>query len=136
MLIKAVSGANTAIYRVSGGRLGARFFGAPVLLLTTVGRKSGERRTAPLLYLEDGDRIVIVASKGGDPKHPAWYLNLKSDPDVEVEIGKQKRRMRARTANDEERAELWPKLVAMYRHYDTYQRRTDRTIPVVILTDR
>jgi len=136
-LIRAVSAANTWVYRLSGGRVGGRFLrGAPVLLLTTIGRKSGRPRTAPLLYLEDGDELVIVASKGGMSQHPVWFLNLEANPDVEVELGSTRRRMRARRASDEEKAKLWPRLVAMYRDYDDYQARTDRNIPVVILAPR
>jgi len=136
-LIRAVSAANTWVYRVSGGRIGGRFRqGAPVLLLTTIGRKSGRPRTAPLLYLEDGENVVVVASKGGMSQHPVWYLNLEANPDVEVEIGSGRRRLRARRASDEEKAKLWPRLVAMYRDYDDYQARTDRNIPVVVLEPR
>jgi len=136
-LIRAVSAANTWVYRFSGGRIGGRFRGgAPVLLLTTVGRKSGQPRTAPLLYLQDGENLVIVASKGGMSHHPVWYLNLEANPDVKVQIGSDRRRMRARRASDEEKAKLWPRLVAMYRDYDDYQARTDRNIPVVVLEPR
>lgn len=136
-LIRAMSAANTWVYRLSGGRVGGRFLrGAPVLLLTTIGRKSGRPRTAPLLYVEDGDELVIVASKGGMSQHPVWFLNLEANPDVEVELGSTRRRMRARRASDEEKAKLWPRLVAMYRDYDDYQARTDRNIPVVILAPR
>ena len=136
-LIRAMSAANTWVYRLSGGRVGGRFLrGAPVLLLTTIGRKSGRPRTAPLLYLGDGDELVIVASKGGMSQHPVWFLNLEANPDVEVELGSTRRRMRARRASDEEKAKLWPRLVAMYRDYDDYQARTDRNIPVVILAPR
>ena len=136
-LIRAASAANTWVYRLSGGRIGGRFRqGAPVLLLTTTGRKSGRPRTAPLLYLEDGENLVVVASKGGMSQHPVWYLNLEANPDVEVEIATRRRRLRARRASDEEKAKLWPRLVAMYRDYDDYQARTDRNIPVVILGPR
>jgi len=136
-LIRAMSAANTWVYRLSGGRVGGRFLrGAPVLLLTTIGRKSGRPRTAPLLYLDDGDELVIVASKGGMSQHPVWYLNLEANPDVEVEVGSTRRPMRARRASDEEKAKLWPRLTAMYRDYDDYQARTDRNIPVVILAPR
>lgn len=136
-LIRAASAANTWVYRLSGGRIGGRFRqGAPVLLLTTTGRKSGRPRTAPLLYLEDGENLVVVASKGGMSQHPVWYLNLEANPDVEVEIATSRRRLRARRASDEEKAKLWPRLVAMYRDYDDYQARTDRSIPVVILGPR
>lgn len=133
-LIKVVSRANVWAYRATGGRVGGRFLrGAPVLLLTTRGRRSGEPRTAPLLYLEDGGRIVIVASKGGMSEHPLWYRNLEASPECEVEIGRERRPMRARVANEAEKRELWPKLLAMYRDYDGYQARTERDIPVVIL---
>ena len=136
-LIRAMSTANVWVYRLSGGRIGGRFLrGAPVLLLTTTGRKSGRSRTAPLLYLEDGENLVLVASKGGMSHHPVWYLNVEANPDVEVEVGATRRRMRARRASREEKAALWPRLVAMYRDYDDYQARTDRNIPVVILAPR
>jgi deazaflavin-dependent oxidoreductase (nitroreductase family) len=136
-LIRAMSAANTWVYRLSGGRIGGRFrYGAPVLLLTTTGRKSGRQRTAPLLYLEDGERVVIVASKGGMPRHPVWYLNLAANPEVEIQIGSERRKMLARTASAEEKTALWPDLTAMYRDYDDYQARTERDIPVVILTPR
>ena len=135
--VRLMSGANTWIFRASGGRLGNRFFGgAPVLLLTTIGRRSGKPRTAPLIYLEDGDVVVLVASKGGMSHHPTWYLNLVANPDVEVQIGSDVRKLRARTASDEEKTKLWPRLNAVYSHYDEYQARTDRNIPVVICEPR
>lgn len=135
LAVRAMSAVNTWIFRASGGRLGARFLrGAPVLLLTTTGRKSGAPRTTPLIYVEDGPDIVLVASKGGMSRHPLWYRNLEASPDVEIQIGAEKRRMRARTASAEEKAALWPRLVAVYRDYDDYQARTDRDIPVVILS--
>ena len=141
-LIKLMSKANTGLYRRTGGRVGGRFGGAPVCLLTTTGRRSGQPRTMPLLYLEggpgpgDGDDVVVVASKGGFSQHPQWYLNLLADPEVTVEIGRRRRAMTARVATDDEKAALWPRLVAMYRSYDDYQARTDRDIPVVILSPR
>jgi deazaflavin-dependent oxidoreductase (nitroreductase family) len=132
--------ANVWLYQLTNGRIGGTFRmgaafprGVPVLLLTTIGRKSGERRIAPLLYLEDGERFVIVASKGGMPQHPLWYLNLVANPEVEVQVGSQHLRLRARTASPEERAVLWPKLVALYADYANYQAWTDRVIPVVVL---
>lgn len=134
---RLMSRANTWIFRVTGGRLGDKFlYGAPVLLLTTRGRKSGEPRVSPLIYLTEGDALVVVASKGGSARNPLWYLNLKANPDVEVEIGSQTRAMRGREATAEERARLWPRLNEIYPPYDSYQARTARTIPVVILTPR
>jgi len=135
VLVKLMSRANVWVYRATGGRVGGRFLrGAPVLLLTTRGRRSGEPRTAPLLYLEDGGRIAVVASKGGMSEHPLWYRNLQASPECEVEIGRERRAMRARVADEAEKRELWPKLVALYRDYDDYQARTERDIPVVLLT--
>lgn len=120
-------------YALTGGIVGARVSGAPVLLLTTTGRKSGRSRTTPLTYLRDGERYVIVASNGGNAQHPAWYFNLRATADVEVQIGREKRRAQAEVAGDEERARLWPLVVQMYSGYDEYQKETKRTIPVVIL---
>lgn len=136
-VIKAMSRLNAWVYRATGGKVGGRFLrGAPVMLLTTVGRKSGQKRVAPLLYLRDGEKIVCVASKGGMPRHPLWYENLVANPEVEVQIGSEIRPMRAATATAAQKAAYWPKLTAMYRDFDDYQARTDRDIPVVILTPR
>ena len=138
-VIKWMSKTNVIAYRVSGGRVGgtwrvgsAATSGLPLCLLTTTGRKSGEPRVHPLLFLEDGDRVVLVASQGGQPKHPLWYLNLTANPTVTVQIGSRTRDLVARTATGDERAELWPKLVAMYPEFDDYQSWTERTIPVVV----
>ena len=132
--LKLMSIANTWVFRVSSGRLGAKFRGgAPVGLLTTTGRKSGAQRTTPLIYLADGERIVLVASQGGMPRHPLWYDNLAEKPEVAFQTPKGERRYRACTANAAEKAALWPRLVAIYRDYDDYQKRTDREIPVVVL---
>ena len=136
-LIKAMSRVNAWVYRATGGRIGGTWLrGAPVFLLTTIGRKSGRALTIPLLYLRDGDRFVVVASKGGMDHHPLWYLNLEAHPDVEVELAGTVTKVRARTATPDERAALWPRLIAMYRDYADYQERTERVIPVVILTPR
>lgn len=105
----------------------------PTLLLTTVGRKSGESQTLPLIYGEQGGSYVIVASKGGAPAHPAWYLNLVADPNVHVQVIARKFMARARTAEPSERAELWEKMVAIYGPYTEYQAATEREIPIVIL---
>jgi deazaflavin-dependent oxidoreductase (nitroreductase family) len=135
VVVKVMSGLNTFVYRLTGGRVGGRFMrGAPVLLLITVGRKSGEKRTAPLLYIKEGNDYVVVASKGGMSHHPLWYRNLEANPEVEIELGRDTIKARGRRAGDAEKKALWPKLVAMYPDYDDYQARTDRDIPVVILT--
>lgn len=134
-MIRIMSALNVWAFRASKGRIGGRFLrGAPVLLLTATGRKSGQPRTTPLLYLRDGEKLVIVASKGGFSTHPVWYHNVAANPRVEVELAGERRSMRAQRASEAEKAALWPKLVAMYRDFDDYQARTDRDIPVVILT--
>lgn len=128
-----VTRANVAAYRRSSGRLGGRWFGAPVLLLDHVGRRSGQKRTTPLLYLEDGDDLVIVASRGGSAATPAWWLNLRDRPRTTVQVGGERRRVVARRASAEEKARLWPRLVEMYSDFEAYQARTDREIPVIVL---
>jgi F420H(2)-dependent quinone reductase len=134
-LMRAFGALNTWIYRVSGGKLLGRFpGGAPVCLLTTQGRKSGQSRTAPLLYLVDRSDFVVVASQGGAPQHPGWYLNLTARPAGKVQIGSRAFAVTARTVSAEEKATLWPRLVAIYPPYEAYQRRTTRSIPVVRLT--
>jgi deazaflavin-dependent oxidoreductase (nitroreductase family) len=136
-IIKVMSRLNTWVFRATGGRIGGRFRGgAPVMLVTTIGRKSGKAFTTPLLYLRDGADVVTVASKGGMDHHPLWYHNLVANPDVEVQIGRETTRGRARTANAAEKAALWPKLVAMYPDYADYQARTKRHIPVVIISPK
>ena len=135
-LLKLMQNTNAFIYRLSGGKLGATMRGVPLLLLTTRGRKTGEPRTVPLMYLEDGADLVLVASKGGWPDHPLWYKNLQADPSVEVQRGGQTRKLVARTASAEEHARLWPRAVEVYRDYADYQSWTDRKIPIVILSER
>ena len=109
---------------------------APALLLTTIGRKSGQPRTTPVLYLRDGEAIVVVASKGGLPNHPLWYSNLEANANVEVEVDGQKMAMLARRATEEEKQRLWPRLVGMYPDFANYQARTDRDIPVIFLSPK
>ena len=129
--------AHTLLYRATGGLIGHRVPGVPpMLLLDHVGAKSGERRTTPLAYLADGDRIVIVASKGGHPRHPAWYHNLRANPRTTVQVGRRKLDVDARVAGPEERERLWPRVVDLYEGYAGYQQRTDREIPLVILEPR
>ncbi|UMB70239.1 nitroreductase family deazaflavin-dependent oxidoreductase [Mycobacterium paraterrae] len=133
VLIKWMSRLNTAAYKASGGRVGGTFLqGAPVALLTTIGRKTGEPRVSPLLYLRDGNRVVLVASQGGRANNPMWYLNLKANPQVTVQIKKEVLKLTARDATDAERDQYWPQLVTMYSSFEDYQSWTDRVIPIVI----
>lgn len=133
-VFKAVVKIHVALYRLTGGRFGSRFKGgAPILLLTTTGRKTGKRRTNPLLFVEEDSGYAVVASAGGAPKHPAWYQNLRKNPEVEVQVKSRRLHARAETAGPEDRARLWPKLTAIWPGYDTYQAKTSRRIPVVIL---
>jgi len=132
--VNFISRVNVAVYRASGGRLGGKVKKAPVLLLDHVGRKSGAKRTAPVLYLENGEDLVIVGSRGGSDAPPAWWLNLKDSPRTSVLVGRERRDVVARQATPEEREALWPRLVAMYADYADYQARTEREIPVIILS--
>jgi deazaflavin-dependent oxidoreductase (nitroreductase family) len=128
---------HTVVYRLTDGRIGHRFPGlAPVLLLDHVGARSGTHRTTPLLYVDDPPNVVIVASKGGYPSHPAWYHNLRAHPDATAQIGSERRAVRAREASPSERERLWPMAVATYSGYRGYQQRTDRVIPLMILEPR
>jgi deazaflavin-dependent oxidoreductase (nitroreductase family) len=121
------------VYRMSNGRIGNRGYGMPVLILTTTGRKTGKRRTTMLTSpVQDGENVVLVASYGGDDRHPQWFLNLRDDPKVEITMDGQTRPMTARVATPEEKAELWPRVVAAYRGYGQYQTLTDRDIPLII----
>jgi deazaflavin-dependent oxidoreductase (nitroreductase family) len=120
-------------YRATDGAEGHEWNGTQTLLLTTVGRKSGEPRTTPLIYGVDGDSFLIVASKGGSDAPPAWYLNLSEDPEVEVQVKADRFKARARTAGAAEKPAFWRTMVAEWPSYDEYQRSTDREIPVVVL---
>jgi len=125
------------LYEASGGWIGHRIPGAPpMLLLDNVGAKSGIRRTTPLVYFKDGQNLVIVASKGGNPRHPAWFHNLRANPETTVQVGTERRAVHARVAEPEEHDRLWPKAVATYGGYRGYQERTDRRIPLVVLEPR
>lgn len=132
-LIKFTSATHLFWYRLTGGLIGGKFGNVDILLLTTTGRKSGRRRTTPLLYMKDGDNMIVVASNGGNANHPGWYHNVRANPDIEVELGRDKRSIRAEIAGPEERARLWPKLVEIYKQYEGYQRDTEREIPLVVL---
>jgi F420H(2)-dependent quinone reductase len=122
-----------AAYRATGGLVGHRMGNLTFLLLTTRGAKTGVARTLPLVYGRDGDNLVLVASKGGAPRHPAWYVNLSAHPEVVVQLGSRNLWMRARTATGPERDRLWKLMTGQYKGYDDYQRRTDRQIPIVVL---
>jgi deazaflavin-dependent oxidoreductase (nitroreductase family) len=133
-LARAVNGLHRTIYRASKGRIAGTGMGMPVVELTTTGRRSGAARTVMLTSpVHDGDQVVLVASYGGDDRHPQWFLNLRENPEVELTMGGKKRSMRARVATSDEKADLWPRVVAGYKGYAQYQTRTERDIPLVIL---
>jgi deazaflavin-dependent oxidoreductase (nitroreductase family) len=126
-------GLHQLIYELSGGRIGARLGRVPMLLLRTTGRKTGQPRTAALLYHRDGDNYVVVGSKGGSDAAPAWLLNLEAGPLVEVQVGTRRFPAKARVASRAERRRLWPELTRLWPQYDRYQSQTKRVIPLVIL---
>lgn len=119
-------------YRMTGGLIGG-WAGAPILLLTTTGRKSGASRTTPLLFLREGENLVVIASYGGSDGHPQWWLNLRADPSAEVQVFGERRAVQAEAASGEERARLWRRITRMYPVYRFYESRTSREIPVVVL---
>jgi deazaflavin-dependent oxidoreductase (nitroreductase family) len=130
---------NTFLFRRSGGRIGSRipFVGSPIILVHHVGARSGTHRVSPLIGLADGDRWVIVASKGGTDRHPSWFHNLKANPETEIEVGRDRIPVRARVVDEAERARLWPKLVETYPPYEEYQQFAgERRIPVISLDRR
>jgi deazaflavin-dependent oxidoreductase (nitroreductase family) len=127
---------HVARYRETGGEEGHDWQGTKTLLLTTIGRRSGEPREHALIYGRHGDDYLVVASKGGAPQHPGWYLNLQANPEVEVQVGDERFPATARTATAEEKPELWKIMTAEWPAYDEYQTKTDREIPVVVLTPR
>jgi deazaflavin-dependent oxidoreductase (nitroreductase family) len=137
LVFKAMNAIHRPLFDLTGGRIGGRFMKMTALKLTTTGRRSGEPRTVMLTTpVQRGDDLVLVASKGGNDEHPAWYLNLVANPEVTIEMAGRTFQATARTATDEEKAELWPEITAAYDGYGGYQRRTDRDIPVVICTPR
>jgi deazaflavin-dependent oxidoreductase (nitroreductase family) len=136
-LLGRVMQGHTALYRATDGRIGHRVPGAPpMLLLDHVGAKSGAKRTSPLVYIRDGEDVVLVASKGGYPNNPGWFYNLKANPDTEVQIGSERRQVHAHVADPEERKRLWPMALKTYGGYADYQKRTEREIPLVVLEPR
>lgn len=132
-LLALITHVHRFLYRATGGRIGARLANVDVLLLETVGRKTGQVRTTPLLYVRDGQRWVVVASNAGDARQPAWWLNLQSRPEARIQVRDEHHPVRARSATAEESEQLWPKLVAAYKYYDDYKERTSREIPIVVL---
>ena len=132
LFMKVAGGTHTALYRVTRGKVGGTMLKVPILLLITRGRRSGKERTTPLMFSRDGDNLVLIASVGGAPRNPAWYWNLQGG-EAEVQIGSERRRVRARDAEGEERERLWAQMVALYPNYAEYQKKTSRQIPVVVL---
>jgi len=131
--VLSLNGIVIFLYRLSGGRIAGRFGKAPILLLTTTGRKTGKLRTNPVLYLKDGEDFVIVASARGRDRDPHWWSNLQQNPEAEIQVGSRKIKVRAEMASDREKQRLWPLLTEIYPTFDAYQRKTKREIPVVIL---
>jgi deazaflavin-dependent oxidoreductase (nitroreductase family) len=131
--LRAVGKLNVPVYRLTNGRLMGRIARAPVLLLTTTGRKSGESRTAPVVYLADGERYVVIGSNAGNARTPAWALNLRANPDAAVQVRRVKLPVRARVAEGEERADLWRRVNEQYSGFDEYSERTNRDISVFVL---
>ncbi len=132
-LMKTIGVVHSWLYRRTGGSIGAKLGGRPMVLLTTTGRKSGKPRTTPLQYMKDGEDLIVVASNGGNTRHPGWWHNIQAQPQATAQVGKITMPVRAETANADERARLWPLLVATYSGYQDYEDETERTIPVVIL---
>ena len=136
VLAKGITRVHTQVYRWTGGKVGGKAGPTTMGLLTTTGRKSGQPRTTPLNIMADGDRWLLVASYGGDDRDPQWFRNLQANPEATIQLGAETIPVRAAVATAEERKELWPKAVSVYKGYDGYQRKTSREIPVVILTRR
>jgi deazaflavin-dependent oxidoreductase (nitroreductase family) len=128
-----MSSLHRVLYRITGGVIGRRLVDNDILLLTTRGRATGRKHTVPLLYLRDGECLVVIASYGGRDRHPEWYLNLLDEPSVTAQTGRKRRSFQARTATEDERERWWPRVVAAYSDYAVYQGRTDREIPLVML---
>lgn len=136
LLLKYFARAHIWVYRRTDGRIGAKLLRYPAALMTTTGRKSDEPRTTATLYLRDGERVILPASFGGRDENPPWYLNLKENPEVRVQIRAERLDLIARDATAEERAEYWPRLVEMYPPYRKYREAADRVIPLVVCEPR
>jgi F420H(2)-dependent quinone reductase len=131
-IVKFLTWLNVVLYRISGGCIANKVEGCPVCLVTMTGRKSGKIKTIALMYAEDGENVLLVASLGGAPQHPVWYHNLKAQPKIEIQLGSTRRNMLAHEASAEERKSVWPKAVAAYGSFAEYQKKTSRVIPVFI----
>lgn len=134
--LRLVGRLNAPLYRLSGGRIGGKLGKAPILLLTTTGRKSGQQRTAPVLYLADGERFVVINTNAGNAKTPAWSLNLRANPEAAVEVGRRRVDVRARIAEGEERDDLWRRHMEQYEGWDYYESKLDRDPVVFVLEPR
>ena len=132
-MLRTLGKLNVPIYRLTRGRLMGKVGRAPVLLLSTTGRRSGQQRTAPVLFLVDGSRTVVIGSNAGNEHAPAWSHNLKANPDAEIQIRGERRKVRARVAEGEERSELWRKMNEQYAGFEDYDERTSRDIAVFVL---
>jgi deazaflavin-dependent oxidoreductase (nitroreductase family) len=135
-VLRALGKMNVPVYRATRGRVLGTVGGAPVLLLTSTGRRSGQSRTAPVLFLRDGERVIVIGSNAFNTNAPAWSHNLKAHPEAEIEIRGERRPVRARVAEGDERAELWQKMNAQYDGFDDYEQRTSRDISVFVLEPR
>jgi deazaflavin-dependent oxidoreductase (nitroreductase family) len=136
-VLTRLMGGHAKVYRATGGLIGHRVPGVPeMLLLDHVGAKSGTHRTTPLVFARDGDDVVLIASKGGYPKNPAWFHNLVANPDTTIQIGSKRMSVHARVAKPEERERLWKRAVDVYRGYEDYRRHTEREIPLLVLEPR
>jgi deazaflavin-dependent oxidoreductase (nitroreductase family) len=135
-MLRASGKLNVPLYRLSRGRVGGRVGRAPVLLLTTTGRRSGQQRTAPVLYMADGERLVVIGSNAGNARPPAWALNLRANPEASVEVRADRREVRARVAEGEEREDLWRRMNQEYAGFDDYSKLTSRDIAVFVLEPR
>ena len=132
-LLTTAAGGHVQIYRLTGGRILGKAENAPMLLLEHVGRKSGQKRTTPLVYIRDGEDVLLVASMGGSPKHPSWFMNLREMDETTVQIGSRKQRVRPQVLTKAEKAKVWKRVVQTWPAYQAYQDRTDREIPVIRL---
>jgi F420H(2)-dependent quinone reductase len=135
-MLRAMGKLNVPLYRISRGRLMGKIGKAPVLLLTSTGRRSGQPRTTPVCYLADGERLIVIGSNAGNERTPAWSHNLKDNPEAEVEVGGERRKVRARVAEGDERAELWRRSNEQYAGFDAYEARTSRDIRLFVLEPR